>query len=83
MKKNVVVTMTVSVEVDESKFTDEYMRIFREVFYDFDTIDDHIMHLAQLEARGLLDDENQEGYGKLSSMGIKVRVEDRMEEIEG
>jgi hypothetical protein len=81
MKKNVTVTFDVSVEVDESKFTDEYMKIFREVFYDFETIEDHMCHLAQLEVRGLLDDQ-PEGYGELSLMGIKVKVMNREQEIE-
>lgn len=83
MKKIVEVNFGVRVIIDETKFTPEFMQEFREYFYDFKTIDDHVKHLAQLEVRGLLDDEFTEGYGKLSDMGIKVEVIDTTMEIGG
>ncbi|EIM25696.1 hypothetical protein [Microvirga lotononidis] len=81
MKKTVEVTMIVEVEVDESKFTPEFMREFRESFYDFHEVEDHIMHIAQLEARGLLSPRFTEGYGPLADMGIKADVVDQSQEI--
>jgi len=83
VKKIVEVNFGVRVLIDETKFTSEFMQEFREYFYDFKTIDDHVKHLAQLEVRGLLDDEFTEGYGNLSNMGIKVQVIDTTMEIGG
>lgn len=74
MKKKVLATIVVEVEVDESKFTEEFMREFRESFYDFDSIDKHIKHLAQLYARGFAGDgafDFIEGYGHPREMGIR------------
>jgi len=82
MKMNVTVTFDVSVEVDESKFTDDFMQNFKRYFYELDTIDEHAEHLAQLETRGLIDDNFVEGYGDLSEMGIKIKVNDIISEIE-
>lgn len=65
MKKfEVVVTQHVTVEVDETRFTEEWMAEFRESFYDFYTIEDHVEHLAGGHARGLWDNFSFiEGYG--------------------
>ena len=74
LTKQVSVTQAVKVSVDESKFTPEFMAEFRQSFYNFDTVDDHIEHLGQLFARGLvggyLPDEFIEGYGPAEAMGI-------------
>lgn len=86
MKTTVEVTQTVDVEVDGSKFTDAFMQEYRASFYPFETIDDHIKHIAQMEARGILplpDDGFVEGYGPLNEMGIKAHVIDQVEEIDG
>jgi hypothetical protein len=84
MKKFVaVVASAVVVEVDETKFDDTFMSEFRESFYQFDTIGDHIEHLAQLEARGLLRDDFIEGYGPPKDMGIKATVQHVLTSIEG
>lgn len=82
MKKTVQVTIDVDVTVDESKFTDEWMAEWRTVFYDFHTVDDHIQHIAQLEARGLLSRDFTEGYGPLADMGIEARADIRRMETE-
>lgn len=74
MKRRVVVTQVVEVEVDESKFTEEWMADWRKSFYNFHTVEQHIRHIAQLRARGMLDPTFSEGYGHLSNMGIKVRL---------
>lgn len=79
----VEVTQAVVVDVDESKFTEEFMQAFREGFYDFDDIEDHVQHLAQMEARGLIGyDRFVEGYGDIREMGVKMFIEDQWEELE-
>lgn len=74
--REVRVTQTVLVAVDESKFTPEFMAEFRRHFYDFHTLDDHIEHIAQLVARGLVDDFTKfiEGYGPPAEMGIRFHI---------
>lgn len=68
-------TFEVSVEVDETKFDEEFMAEFRESFYPFHDLEDHVEHIAQLEARGLLEDFT-EGYGEISDFGIKAKTLD-------
>lgn len=73
--KEVVVTQTVRVTVDDTKFTPEFFAEFARLFYEYDTLDQHIQHLAQLHARGLADDGNFiEGYGPAQDMGIRLDV---------
>lgn len=74
MKRQVQVTMTVDIEIDEAKFDDTFMREFRETQYNFTTLDQHIEHLAQLSARGCEDSFSTfiEGYGPTKDMGIKL-----------
>lgn len=74
MKRHILVETHVTISVDETKFTDEFMKEFREDFYDFSTIDQHIKHLAWLYATGKITgyfDEFVEGYGKLSDFGVE------------
>lgn len=75
MKRTVRVIQEVEVENDETKFTPQFMQEFRESFFDFGTIEQHIEHLAQLEARSIYG-EFIEGYGKRSDMGISMKVKD-------
>lgn len=89
MKYSVTVTMGVEVEVDESKFTEEFMAEFRQYFYPFDSVKDHAEHLAQLTARAIYPeigefnpDEFIEGYGPASEMGIKTRIVSVEEEVD-
>lgn len=71
-KKTILVTMEIEVTINKSKFTPEFMSEFRESFYPFETIDEHIEHLAQMHARGIYDDHSFiEGYGYAKDMGIK------------
>lgn len=75
MKKHVTVSQQVEVEIDETKFTPEFLAEFRSSFYQFDTVDEHVGHLAQLYARGLIADFGDpfiEGYGHQSEMGIRL-----------
>lgn len=77
MKYRVVVTQFVEVEIDESKFDDKFMEEFRESFYQAYDIIEHVEHIAQLQARGVIDlectPEFIEGYGLSNEMGIKAR----------
>lgn len=79
----VLVTQKVKVTVDESKFTPEFIKEFQDNFYSFDGIPEHVEHLAQLGARGIVDDFTTfiEGYGPPKEMGIEVG-EGEVEEIE-
>lgn len=72
MKRTVSVTLLVDVEVDESKFTPVWLEEFRQYMFPFETIDEHIEHLASLEARGVLANDFIEGYGPRAEMGIKI-----------
>ncbi len=81
MKRTVRVIQEVEVEVDESKFTPEFMEMFRDVFFKFETIEEHIEHLAQLEARSVYG-EFVEGYGNRSDMGISMKVVDWYTELD-
>lgn len=74
MKREVEVCFVVEVEIDETKFTEEWMKEFRKNFYPFYTLEDHIEHIAQLEAREILTPVFVEGYGPLKSMGIKAEI---------
>lgn len=74
MKRLVEVTFYVDVEMDETKFTPEFMEEFRKYFFPFDCLDDHACHIAQLAAREVLDEKFTEGYGPLKDMGIKANV---------
>jgi len=87
MKRTVLVTQTVEVEVDERKFTPEFMAEFRKYFYEFTTVEEHIEHLAQMFARGVYSEHVDfiEAYGdrkELKRLGIKVKVLDRETETE-
>jgi len=67
----------IHVDLDESKFTESFMEEFRRNFYDFQTIEDHAKHLAQLYTRGLVSSMSDfiEGYGNPNDMGIKFGFE--------
>lgn len=73
----VIIEREVEIEIDESKFDDAFMQEFRDMFYPFQTLDEHIEHLAQLVARGHAGKhsfdklgEFIEGYGHVKEMGI-------------
>jgi hypothetical protein len=83
MKKyKVIVTQMVEIDVDETKFTEAVMEEFRRSFYDFLTVEEHVSHLAQLYARGLINEFNRdhfvEGYGPIKDWSLTFRsvVED-------
>ena len=67
----VEVETIIIVKVDESKFDKEFIDHFKQYFYDFEDIDEHIEHLAQLYSRGLADNNSFiEGYGDAKAFGI-------------
>jgi|GEM_PF-2851172 len=72
-KYRVGVLFDIEIELDEKKFDEAFMAEFRESFYRFYEITDHVEHLAQLEARGLLEDFT-EGYGPIKDFGIKGKT---------
>lgn len=58
------------------------MQAFRESFYDFDTVEEHIEHLGQLFVRGIVGGIANpfiEGYGPADEMGIKFQCTQRGE----
>lgn len=82
LTKDVDVTLTIRVTVDESKFTDQFMSEFCQSFYHFTTLNDHLEHLAQMHARGLYGERDFiEGYGPAADMGIKLKIVDQNEEV--
>ena len=76
----IAVTQFVEVTLDASKFDDAFMQEFRDSFFRFDTLEEHAEHIAQLQARGVIDvqgcDEFIEGYGPSQEMGITALVYD-------
>ena len=63
-----------TIEIDDSVITEEWMEDFRQVFYEFETMEQHVEHIAQLKARyynGSFPPEI-EGYGSVAVHG-KVR----------
>lgn len=73
--KSYIVSHDVEVYLDESKFDEAFIAEFQASFYDFDTIDEHREHLAQLFARGIVDEFTDfiEGYGPPKEMGIEFK----------
>ena len=58
------------------------MKNYQRYFYDFDTVEEHVENLAQLEARGLIGWDNfVEGYGNIKDMGIDIKIVDGTKEI--
>ncbi len=70
MKYRANVVFEVDIELDEAKFDEDFISEFRKHFFDFEDVKEHAQHLAQLQARDLLDDFT-EGYGLIKNMGIK------------
>lgn len=76
----VKVEQIVEVKLDETKFTPEFMAQFASTISDFETLEQHAEHIAQLAARevhGLSEyvpSEFVEGYGPIGLMGISASV---------
>ena len=76
---DVLVYKTIEVVIDETKFDADFIKDFKEVFYDLEDIQEHVEHLAQLKAREIVDNYSPhkdgafiEGYGRVNLMGIKL-----------
>lgn len=89
MKKIVKVTQYIEVEVDEAKFDEDFLKEFKENFYEFDNINEHIEHLARLYAKGMVGGTPNsfiEGYGEQRDMSISFKeykdIDTEIEEIE-
>lgn len=79
------VTTEVTVKISEGHWiTDaEDRKDWAKTFYDFDTIEDHAEHIAQLVARGLATNETYvEGYGELEKHKIITEIGDTETEIQ-
>lgn len=76
MTQDIDVEIPVTVTVDETKFTPAFLAEFREYFYPFVDIEDHIRHIAFLAATGRLGELPCfiEGYGPSQDFGIKVTI---------
>lgn len=73
------VVQTIDVTLDETKFDDAFMSDFRESFFPFHDLQEHAEHIAQLQARGIVEADSIsgdfiEGYGPSKDMGIQAVV---------
>lgn len=74
------VKQVVKVDLDETKFTPEFMAQFAESISDFDCIEQHAEHIGQLAAREVYafsphqPKEFVEGYGPIGDFGIVAEV---------
>jgi hypothetical protein len=77
--KKYCVTVEIGVEVtlDETKFTEEWMKEFRDDFYPIYDMEGHAKHIAQMAARGIYNEGSTfvEGYGETSEMGITIKTD--------
>jgi len=72
---HVSVTQVVKVTLDADKFDGAFMEEFRAGFYPFTSLEDHAEHIAQLQAREMIEATKYssdfiEGYGESRDMGI-------------
>jgi hypothetical protein len=75
-KYTVDISQRLYVEIDETKFTPEWLADFRKTFYKLNDITAHVEFLAKLEARGMIHTQDQdcfiEGYGQASDFKLKI-----------
>lgn len=73
-------TQELEIEIDDEKLTEEFMDEFKEYFYDFDTIEEHVEHIGQIYARSAYSTKDGkpfiEGYGTLDCLGVKIKEGD-------
>jgi hypothetical protein len=82
--KVVSVTQYIEVTIDETKFDADFFEQFNATIFDAgEELDEHFKHLAQLNARGIYDNEDFiEGYGPAEDMGIKFKARDNDFEVD-
>ena len=73
-----IVTVTIEVELDETKFTPEFYAEYTANFSPYNTLEDHADHIAWMQATGVEDMSGRrnpfvEGYGPAKDMGISAR----------
>jgi hypothetical protein len=75
-KFHVDITQRLYVEIDETKFTPEWLADFRKTFYNFQSVQDHVEHLARLEAAGIIHTQDRdcfiEGYGPAGNFKLQI-----------
>ena len=67
------VTQEIIIDIDESKFDDQFLKEFKECMYNFNTVEEHVEHIAQYFAR--FHDEDPEGYLNLEEEMFKCSGE--------
>lgn len=84
MTKTVTVMQELKVTVDEARFTDEFMEAFSKCFFQTLTIEEHIEHIAEMFAKGVVTSDAQflEGYGVLRAFGITIKRSDEFTSID-
>lgn len=80
MKKTVEVITLVDIEIDETEFTPEFMAEFKQHIHPFETLNDHIAHLARLENKGMLYGF-VEGYGQINKFVKSAEVFDESTDV--
>lgn len=83
---DIEVVQHIRVTLDAAKFDEAFMSEFREGFYPFTSLEDHASHIAQLQARGLIDTAFDkctfiEGYGPANQMGIAAEQIAQMDSV--
>jgi hypothetical protein len=77
-KFTVIVTQELEVELDASKFDDDFMAEFRGSFFQLHGLIEHAEHIGQMYARGIIDLSDRrefvEGYGPADEMGITAQL---------
>jgi len=80
---SVTVESVVTVTLDETKFTKEFMEEFNSTIFAADDLRDHAEHLGWLFATGRIENgEFVEGYGSLLDMGIEAKVNADVTDVE-
>lgn len=83
-KFEVEVTRSILIELDETKFTEEFYDEYTSYFdATMDNLESHVEHLAWLFAAGRADDTDFiEGYGPAKDFGIKFReIDDEIADV--
>lgn len=80
MEKTVRLEFEVKIKYDKSFFNKKFMEAFRDYMFPFETVGEHLEHLAQMKVRGLAEGF-VEGYGDLDEKGIVMRCEQTNSEV--
>ena len=77
MTKTITVTQEITVTVDESRFTPEFMASYSKHFHECEAVENHMQYIAKCCALGIIASKGDflEGYGKLDDFGIRFKRE--------